>query len=116
ESGSGDELDQLARTLNDMLRRIRRGMLQMQRFNANAAHQLRTPLTVISSQIEITLAQERDADEYRRVIRDLLARVREVSDGGSSASSSWCRRPTASAWAWRSRRRSRTPTAARSDW
>jgi two-component system heavy metal sensor histidine kinase CusS len=81
ESGSGDELDLLAGTLNDMLVRVRQSIVQMRRFNANAAHQLRTPLTVISSQIEVTLAKEREPVEYRRAMADILARIGEISDG-----------------------------------
>src|SRR3990172_8739286 len=51
-SGSGDELDQLASTLNEMIERIQHSIDAVRRFNANAAHELRTPLTAILSQVE----------------------------------------------------------------
>ncbi len=79
EAGSGDELDRLAETLNDMLARIRDGLDRMRRFNGNAAHELRTPLTAISSQIEVTLEKSRDREEYREVLASVLERTRHMS-------------------------------------
>ncbi|MCP4005784.1 MAG: HAMP domain-containing protein [bacterium] len=81
ESGSGDELDQLAATLNDMLGRIQNTLVEMRRFNANAAHQLRTPLTAMSSQLEVTLEKEREPQEYRRVFQQVLSGVQQLSTG-----------------------------------
>jgi signal transduction histidine kinase len=80
-TGSQDELDRLAETLNDMLGRLSRSMDRMRRFNANVAHQLRTPLTALSSQLEVTLEQPRDDEEYRRVLLDVLDRVRYLALG-----------------------------------
>lgn len=79
-TGSGDELDQLATTLNEMLARIHDSVERMRRFNANAAHELRTPLTAISSQIEVTLAKQRSAEEYPEVMRGVLETVRALAD------------------------------------
>ena len=81
ESGSGDELDRLAATLNEMLGRIHDSLSHMRRFNANAAHQLRTPLTAISSEIEVTLEKTRGDEEYRHVLEDVLARVGSLARG-----------------------------------
>jgi heavy metal sensor kinase len=78
--GTGDELDELAVTLNEMLGRIEEGVERMHRFNANAAHQLRTPLAAIRSEVEVTLERIRTPDEYRGVLSDVLNDVRRMAD------------------------------------
>lgn len=79
-TGSGDELDELAATLNDMLARVREGMERVKRFSVDAAHQLRTPLTAIQNEIEVTLAKERSVPEYRVVLEDLMVQVATLSE------------------------------------
>lgn len=44
-------------------------MDQMRRFMADAAHELRTPITVLRSRAEIALQQPRDADAYVTALR-----------------------------------------------
>ncbi|MEB2346155.1 MAG: ATP-binding protein [Deltaproteobacteria bacterium] len=79
-TGSGDELDQLAATLNDMLARVRDGVERVKRFSVDAAHQLRTPLTAMQNEIEVTLAKERTQNEYRVVLGDMLVQVATLSE------------------------------------
>lgn len=82
-SGSGDELDQLATTLNEMIVRIEHSIDAIRRFNANAAHELRTPLTAVLSQVEVTLEKSRSEAEYRDVllgVRDAIQRLGECVD------------------------------------
>jgi heavy metal sensor kinase len=80
-SGSGDELDQLAETLNAMMGRIRDGVERIRRFNANAAHELRTPLSHICGRIETILARPRRDDEYRDALAQVLAEAQELAAG-----------------------------------
>jgi len=79
-TGTGDELDELAATLNDMLVRVREGVERVKRFSVDAAHQLRTPLTAIQNEIEVTLTKERSEQEYRKVLEDLLVQVATLSE------------------------------------
>ncbi len=79
--GSGDEIDRLASALNAMIRRIRRGIESMARFNANAAHQIRTPLNRICGQIDATLQKPRTPEEYREVLTYLLAQTHQLAQG-----------------------------------
>jgi heavy metal sensor kinase len=79
-TGSGDELDELANTLNDMMQRIRQGVTRMRRFSANAAHELRTPLNAIRSQLEVTLEKEREPTEYRHILTELAGEVESLSN------------------------------------
>jgi heavy metal sensor kinase len=79
-TGSGDELDELANTLNDMMQRIRQGVARMRRFSANAAHELRTPLNAIRSRLDVTLEKEREPAEYQRILTELAGEVESLSN------------------------------------
>jgi heavy metal sensor kinase len=55
ETFSGDEIQELTRTLNQMLDRLEASFKQMIQFTADASHELRTPLTVIRGNLELVL-------------------------------------------------------------
>lgn len=78
-TGSGDELDELAVTLNGMIARIRRAVERTRRFSANAAHELRTPLNALRSRLEVTLEQPRSPEEYRRILAETVHEVEHLS-------------------------------------
>jgi len=66
--GTGDELDSLAATINGLLDRISAYLQQEHDFLANAAHDLRTPLAAIRSNVEVALGVERSEEEYREIL------------------------------------------------
>jgi signal transduction histidine kinase len=74
-----DELYQLSSTFNDLLNRLQESFEIQRRFIANASHELSTPLTAISSQLEITLQNERSADEYKSVIYSVYDDVKNLN-------------------------------------
>ena len=76
----GDELGRLAATLNEMLDRLERSFAEMQRFTADAAHELRTPLAVIRNEAEVALRTPRSVEEYTRVLEGLLEEVVRLSE------------------------------------
>ncbi|MCP4904467.1 MAG: HAMP domain-containing histidine kinase [bacterium] len=76
--GTGDELDQLAETLNRMLERLRHSADSMKRFAAQAAHELLTPLGVARTRIEVTLTGAEDMQDYRGVLEAVLADVEHL--------------------------------------
>jgi two-component system sensor histidine kinase ArlS len=73
-----DELAQLNATFNDLLDRLEESFAIQRRFISNASHELSTPLTSVSSQIEVALMQDRNDEEYRRVLRSVLEDIREL--------------------------------------
>ena len=83
-TGSGDEVDRLAQTLNDMTNRIGESVAKLRHFSVDAAHQLRTPLTALRSRLEVTLETEAMTDELRRVLTDTLAEIEQLADAVTS--------------------------------
>lgn len=79
-TGSGDELDRLAVTLNEMMARIRESVAKLRNFSALAAHQLRTPLTALRSRLEVTLASESMPPALHRTLTDLLQETVGLAD------------------------------------
>jgi heavy metal sensor kinase len=70
--GTRDELDKLSLTINGFLDRIAKYISDNREFTANAAHELRSPLTAIQSSIEVALNSERSAEEYKDLICVIL--------------------------------------------
>lgn len=79
-SGSGDEFDQIAAAFNQVLERVRSSMDSLRRFSADAAHQLRSPLTALRSRIEVTLDTEPLPPEMAAFLRGVLADVSQLSE------------------------------------
>ena len=78
-SGSDDELDRLARTINDMLDRIDGSVQEMRRFSADASHELQTPLTILKGEIEVALLRQRSPAEYEQVLNSCLEEIDRIN-------------------------------------
>ena len=83
QAGTGqDELSQLAYTFNDLLERLQEAFAIQRRFISNASHELSTPLTSVSSQVEVVLQKDRSADEYKQVlfsVREDVTQMRQLT-------------------------------------
>lgn len=77
-TNSGDELSRLANTFNNLLDRLEESFSVQRRFISNASHELSTPLTSISSQLEVALQKERTALEYKRVMQSIYEDTRDM--------------------------------------
>lgn len=74
-----DELSGLIFTLNTLLDRLQDSFAIQRRFISNASHELSTPLTSISSQLEIALQKSRNGDEYRDVIKSVYEDTKDLN-------------------------------------
>jgi heavy metal sensor kinase len=63
--GSGDELDDLIRTINEMISRLEGSFKRMAEFTADASHELKTPICAMRGEAEVLLLKERKGEEYQ---------------------------------------------------
>jgi signal transduction histidine kinase len=68
-TGTGDEFDRLAESLNAMLARIEKLMLGLKQVSDNIAHDLKTPLTRMRNRVEGALAHARSEPDYRETLQ-----------------------------------------------
>jgi heavy metal sensor kinase len=69
---TGDELQRLSDTLNEMLGRIETAFTRVTEFTADASHELRTPISLIRTETELALRRSRGEEEYREALRHIL--------------------------------------------
>jgi signal transduction histidine kinase len=72
-TGTGDEFDRLAESLNTMLARIERLMLGLKQVSDNIAHDLKTPLTRLRNRAEATLSGKHKPADYRQALEGTIA-------------------------------------------
>jgi signal transduction histidine kinase len=78
DPGTDDEIGRLAATLNDMLARLEGAAMRQRTFVADAAHELRSPLTNMRTELEVALHHPRQAT-WQATARDALADVTRMS-------------------------------------
>lgn len=69
------EIVPLARAMTTMVDDLREAFTQQREFIANAAHELRTPVTVLKTNLELLARKRRTVDEYREGTEDALEDV-----------------------------------------
>ena len=70
---TGDELQRLSETWNDMLARLESAVNRLSQFTADASHVLRTPIALIRTTAELALRRERSPEIYREALRQVMA-------------------------------------------
>ena len=76
---TGDELQRLSETLNEMLKRLNDSILRMTQFTADASHELRAPVAMIRTTAELTLGRRREPVEYEGAMRDVLVEAERTT-------------------------------------
>lgn len=77
------ELEPLARTLNQMLERLEHDFARLSGFSSDLAHEIRTPLSNMLIQSQVTLSKNRSVDQYQET---LLSMVEELERLASTVS------------------------------
>ncbi|MFZ4807045.1 MAG: ATP-binding protein [Hyphomicrobiaceae bacterium] len=77
-NGSGDEIDDLAARLNEMLERIERLMAGLREISDNIAHDLKTPLSRLRNRAEAALRDDKGAPAYREGLQRTIEAADEI--------------------------------------
>ena len=78
-SPAGDELDALAVALNGLFERLEGGVALQRQFAADASHELRSPLAVLSSTLEVARRRPRSSEAWEEVTDRALAEVQHMT-------------------------------------
>jgi heavy metal sensor kinase len=77
--GTKDEIQRLAETFNDMLERLEISFSSQRQFMQDVSHELKTPLTILKGELEVTLKKIRSATEYESVLQSSLEEINRIS-------------------------------------
>ena len=72
------ELDPLVASFNQMLDRLQGSFTRLTHFTADIAHELRTPVTSLTTQTQVALSKARDAAAYREVLYSSLEELERM--------------------------------------
>ncbi|HEX4273844.1 MAG TPA: ATP-binding protein [Bryobacteraceae bacterium] len=78
-NGTGDELDRLAETLNEMLARLEAAFQKITQFTADASHELRTPVAIMRTTAEVIIEKPRNVAEHEKGWEKIVAQTERTS-------------------------------------
>ncbi len=78
QAGEDREFSELIQVFNDMLERLERSFNQATRFSADAAHELKTPLTILQGHLENALQEAPDDSDQQRRLGMLLEETQRL--------------------------------------
>src|SRR3990170_8043310 len=76
---SGDEIEELSHSFNHLLSRLEESFDRERQFIADIAHELKTPLTIIRSSMEVVLGKNRSNNDYRKTMEETVKVVDRLS-------------------------------------
>lgn len=79
-----DEIGKLISIFNSLLGRIENAFNLQKTFVSNVSHELKNPLTKITSQLEVTLLKQRSPEEYMEIVHSVLDDIKELNQLSTS--------------------------------
>ena len=67
-----DEISELINEINNLLSRLENSFEKISQFSSDASHELKTPLTIIKGELEISLRKDRSVEDYKETINRSL--------------------------------------------
>jgi signal transduction histidine kinase len=77
---SHDEINKLSITINNLLEHLEQSFQAQQSFIMNASHELRTPITSILADAEITLKNPREIEEYQNTLAGITKDAEKLNE------------------------------------
>jgi len=77
---SKDEVSALIETLNRTFAELEKSFQRIRQFSADAAHELKTPLTALRGNMEVCLSRTRTAEDYQRVLAESITEVASLTN------------------------------------
>jgi len=73
-----NEIKNLVDSFNLMIKRLKNGVQVLEQFNSDVSHELKTPLTVIKGEIELTLNKKRDSNYYENTLKTISSETEQI--------------------------------------
>jgi len=75
---NGKEIKDLVSSFNKMIERLKNGVESIDKFNSDVSHELKTPLTVIQGEIDVTLKKPREPEYYEKSLDTISYETKQI--------------------------------------
>lgn len=77
--GGGEEIQELVKSFNQMTEQLDEAFAMQRRFSASAAHELRTPIAVLRTKLDVFKKKKREQHEYDELVDTMEAYIDRLS-------------------------------------